>query len=210
MDNLPGDETRFAFARMNGRTVLSFANFVTVGFQDGLPVFQIGVAVSESERGKGRAKHIVAAGISELEHGLSRVHPGASFYVKAVIGLDNVASQHVAAAHPPGREQQRRIVTHKVRPARPSSARMVIAILCGVSCLHALIEVVLRRVIVGPLNLSRHAIRVCNVTLHCYFVIGPNLVPTTRTRCVVRLSFGIFRILSRLIRCELCCCNSRK
>jgi hypothetical protein len=98
MDKLPGGETRFAYARMNGRIVLAFANFITVGFEHGLPVFQVGVAVPVSERGKGRAKLIVAAGIAELKHGLNRAHPGAAFYVEAVIALDNIASQCVAAA----------------------------------------------------------------------------------------------------------------
>jgi hypothetical protein len=98
MDQLSSGETRFAYARMNGQIVLAFANFVTAGFDDGLPVFQVGVAVPEAERGKGRAKHIVAAGIAELKHGLNRAHPGAAFHVEAVIGLDNVPSQHVAAA----------------------------------------------------------------------------------------------------------------
>jgi hypothetical protein len=98
MDKLPSGATRISYARMNGRTVLSFANFVSVGFERSLPVFQVGVAVPESERGKGRAKHIVAVGIAELKYGLTRAHPDAAFYVEAVIGLDNKASQRVAAA----------------------------------------------------------------------------------------------------------------
>lgn len=98
MDKLPSGATRFAYAQMNGGIVLAFANFVTVGFEEDLPVFQIGVAVPKSERGKGRAKHVVATGIAELKHGLNRAHPGAAFYVEAVIGLDNKASQRVAEA----------------------------------------------------------------------------------------------------------------
>ena len=98
MDKLPGGGTRFAYARMTGKYVLAFANFVTAGFEEGLPVFQVGVAVPATERGKGRAKHIIAAGIAELKHGLNRAHPGAAFYVEAVVALDNVPSQHVAAA----------------------------------------------------------------------------------------------------------------
>lgn len=98
MDQLPDSETRFTYGRMSGRYVLAFANFVTAGFEDGLPVFQAGVAVPEVERGKGRAKHILAAGVAELKHGLNRAHPGATFYIEAVVGLDNVPSQHVAAA----------------------------------------------------------------------------------------------------------------
>jgi hypothetical protein len=54
--------------------------------------------VPEAERGKGWGKQIVAAAIAELKNGLSRAHPGATFYVEAVVGLHNVASQHVAAA----------------------------------------------------------------------------------------------------------------
>ena len=93
-----GDKVRFSYARMDGNTVLAFASFVTVGHQDGLPVWQAGVAVPEAERGKGRAKHILSAGIAELKHGFSRAVPGAEFYVEGVVGLDNVASQHVSAA----------------------------------------------------------------------------------------------------------------
>jgi hypothetical protein len=98
MDQLPSGETRFAYARMSERYVLAFANFVSAGSENGLPVFQAGVAVPEAERGKGRAKHIIAAGIAELKHGLNRAHPGATFYIEAVVGLDNAPSQHVAAA----------------------------------------------------------------------------------------------------------------
>lgn len=93
-----GDRVRFSYARMNRQTVLAFANFVTVGFQDGLPVWQAGIAVPEAERGKGRAKHILAAGIAELKHGFSRAVPGAELYVEGVVGLYNFASQHVSAA----------------------------------------------------------------------------------------------------------------
>lgn len=92
-----GDKVRFSYARISGQTVLSFANFVTVGYQDGLPIWQVGVAVPAAERGKGRAKHILAAGIAELKHGFGRAVPGAEFYVEAVVGLHNVASQRVSA-----------------------------------------------------------------------------------------------------------------
>lgn len=98
VDELPSGEARFTYVRMNGPNVLAFADFVFAGFEDELPVFQVGVAVPEAERGKGRAKHIVAAGIAELKHGFNRTHPDATFYIEAVVGLDNVPSQHVAAA----------------------------------------------------------------------------------------------------------------
>ena len=97
-DQVPSGAIRFAYARMNGSSVVAFANFVSIGYIDRIPVFQIGIAVPEAERGNGRGKHIMAAGIAELKHGLSRAHPGAEIYVEAVVGLDNLPSQHVAAA----------------------------------------------------------------------------------------------------------------
>lgn len=97
-DQVPSGASRFAYARMSGPYIVAFANFVSNGHIDRLPVFQIGVAVPEAERGRGRAKHIMAAGIAELKRELSRAHPGAEFYVEAVVGLDNLPSQNVAAA----------------------------------------------------------------------------------------------------------------
>lgn len=97
-DEVPSGAIRFSYARMNGPSVVAFANFVSAGYMNRIPVFQIGIAVPEAERGKGRAKHIMAAGMAELKHGFSRAHPGAEFYVEAVVGLDNLPSQRVAAA----------------------------------------------------------------------------------------------------------------
>lgn len=97
-DNLPNGSTRFAYAQIIGGKVIAFANFVIAGRENGLPVFQAGVAVPEAERSKGRAKHILAAGISELKHGFGKVIPDAAFYVEAVVGLDNFPSQRVASA----------------------------------------------------------------------------------------------------------------
>ena len=40
MDKLPSGETRFAYARMNGRVVLAFANFVTGALKRGFLFFR--------------------------------------------------------------------------------------------------------------------------------------------------------------------------
>jgi len=63
----------------------------------GLPCFQVGVAVPEAYRGKGHAKSIVAAAIAELRHGLSR-NKISSFYVEAIVSIDNEPSKRVAEA----------------------------------------------------------------------------------------------------------------
>jgi hypothetical protein len=97
-DKVPSGAVRFSYARMSGASVVAFANFVSARHIGRVPVFQVGVAVPEAERGRGRAKHIMGAGIAELKHGLTRAHPEAEFFVEAVVGLDNLPSQHVAAA----------------------------------------------------------------------------------------------------------------
>jgi len=64
---------------------------------DGVPCFQVGVAVPVPYRSKGYAKSIVAAAIAELKNGLSRNNIS-SFYVEAVVSTDNVPSKRVAEA----------------------------------------------------------------------------------------------------------------
>jgi hypothetical protein len=92
----PNGHTRFTYVRLNGLTVVALVMFVVVDPLDGLPCFQIGYAVPEAYRGQGQAKGVVRAGIAELKNGLSRAHPGATFYVEAVVGSDNEASKRVA------------------------------------------------------------------------------------------------------------------
>ena len=57
----------------------------------------MGVAVPETYRKQGRAKKIVEAAIAELKHGLAR-NKISTFYVEAVVGIDNEAPKRVAAA----------------------------------------------------------------------------------------------------------------
>jgi hypothetical protein len=92
----PNGLARFTYVRLSGPTVVAFVEFVIVDPVDGLPCFHIGYAVPEAYRGQGKAKSVVGAGIAELKNGLSRAHPGATFYVEAVVGTDNKASKRVA------------------------------------------------------------------------------------------------------------------
>jgi hypothetical protein len=94
----PGGLTRFTYVRLDRRTVTALVMLVVTDPMEGIPCFQIGYAVPEIYRGQGRAKSAVQAAIAELKHGLSRSHPDATFYVEAVIGTDNDASNQVAAA----------------------------------------------------------------------------------------------------------------
>jgi hypothetical protein len=88
---------RFTYVRLDHQSVTAFANIIATEAMKGLPCFQVGVAVPEAHRGKGHAKSIVAAAIAELSHGLSR-NQISSFYVEAVVGVDNEPSKRVAAS----------------------------------------------------------------------------------------------------------------
>ncbi|HSD16074.1 MAG TPA: GNAT family N-acetyltransferase [Thermomonas sp.] len=85
---------RFVYCQLDGRVVSAYACFVPVDQLEGLPCFQVGYAVPEPYRGQGRATNVVNAGIVELRNGFSGYPP---FWVEAVVGLDNLASQKVAA-----------------------------------------------------------------------------------------------------------------
>lgn len=93
----PNDRARFTYVRLNGTTVMALVIFALTEPMEGLPCFQVGYAVPEAYRNKGYAKSIVQAAMAELKHGLCRSHPNAEFYVEAVVGTDNVASNRVAA-----------------------------------------------------------------------------------------------------------------
>ena len=92
----PKGTPRFTYVRLEEKTVTAFVEFVPWDPIDGLRCMHIGYAVPEAYRGKGRATEIVTAAIAELKNGLKRGGIK-EFYVEAMVGSDNVASQHVAA-----------------------------------------------------------------------------------------------------------------
>lgn len=96
-DNPAPGVTRITYVRLDRRTVKAFASIVAIEPMEGLPCFQVGVAVPAEYRGKGYAKDIVAAAIAELKSGLSR-NKIQSFYGEAVVATDNEPSKRVSAA----------------------------------------------------------------------------------------------------------------
>ncbi|HEY0281331.1 MAG TPA: hypothetical protein VGC27_01770, partial [Rhizomicrobium sp.] len=94
----PNGEVRITYVRIYHETVTALASFILGAPIDGLPCFSIGYAVPEKFRNQGRAKDIIEAGIAEMKYGLFSRANISSFYVEAVIGVDNKPSRHVAAA----------------------------------------------------------------------------------------------------------------
>lgn len=62
---------------------------------EGESCFNVGWAVPEEFRGQGRTGEAFIAAIKELRHGI-RPSGITAFWVEAVVGTDNIASQHVA------------------------------------------------------------------------------------------------------------------
>jgi hypothetical protein len=94
----PQGVTRVTYVRLQHRTVTALAIFVLTEPIAGIPCFQLGVAVPEAYRSQGRAKSVVDAAIVEMRNGLARHPKFSGFYVEAIVGAHNVASQHVASA----------------------------------------------------------------------------------------------------------------
>ena len=64
---------------------------------NGLPCFGIGYAVPEKHRGHGHAKNAVAAVLREFKSGMKNSGMK-EFYIEAIVGKDNHASNAVATA----------------------------------------------------------------------------------------------------------------
>ena len=87
--------SRYTYVTLKGKTVTSLAMIVMADRIEGLPCFQLGVAVPVAHRRNGYAKAIVAAAIAELKNGLARNNIP-TFYVEAVVSVNNHASKRVA------------------------------------------------------------------------------------------------------------------
>lgn len=97
LDQPSPDEQRLTFARVakGSTTVTAYVAVIPTGMHNGLMCFGLGYAVPEAYRGKGYAVAIVKDAIAEVARQM-RDQNVEKFYVDAIVGIDNVASQHVA------------------------------------------------------------------------------------------------------------------
>jgi hypothetical protein len=91
----PNGRHRFTFVKVESNIIKSFATYVFVSAKNKMPCVNIGYAVPPEYRQQGLATEIVEKSLNEvkaefLQNGIS------SFYVEAVIGINNVASQKLA------------------------------------------------------------------------------------------------------------------
>ena len=90
----PNGAPRFTYVLLDGRTVTSMVEMVVCDPVEGLPCFNVGYAVAPAYRGRGLAKQLLVAAIAEMRTGFTGNPP---FYVEAIVSVNNIASQHVAA-----------------------------------------------------------------------------------------------------------------
>lgn len=91
----PNGETRLTYAKITGDTVIALIQFIPCDPYENEPCFNVGWAVADDHRGKGMASEAVTAALKEMRNGFARAGIKA-FWVEAIIGEDNVASQRLA------------------------------------------------------------------------------------------------------------------
>lgn len=91
----PNGEPRLTYVRLKGKTVTAFVTFIQCEPVEGERCYNVGWAVPERFQKQGRAAEAFNAAANELRQGLAR-YGVSTFYVEAVVGTDNVASQRVA------------------------------------------------------------------------------------------------------------------
>lgn len=91
----PAGILRLSYVKLKDKIVTAFAVFVWTEPINAIPCLQIGYAVPPKYRNRGRAKEIICAAVEELKAGLGR-NGVREFYVEAIVGVDNGASNTVA------------------------------------------------------------------------------------------------------------------
>ena len=91
----PNGKSRFTYALVNHGIVVAVALFAVAEPIKGLPCYNIGYAVTNSQRGLGIGSEVLRKAIEELAHGLSRT-PMKAFYLEAVVSVDNEPSNRIA------------------------------------------------------------------------------------------------------------------
>lgn len=88
---------RLTYAFNTGTVSKAYAVYIQADPLHGKPCFGLGYATAEQFRNQGLATEIVDASLKELHKGISRHLREPGFYVEAIVGVDNLASQKVAA-----------------------------------------------------------------------------------------------------------------
>ena len=90
----PGGRPRFSYMRLRGNTLLALAMFAQVEPVDGVPCFQMGIAVPVAYRRQGLGYSTLAASIREMKEGFARTILK-DFFLEAIVDVTNDASNRI-------------------------------------------------------------------------------------------------------------------
>lgn len=96
-DEPAGGEPRLTYAFISGKVAKAYAVYILAEAMEGKPCFSVGYATDERYRDQGLATEIVKVSMEALRKGIAPQLSEPGFYVEAIVGLDNLASQKVAA-----------------------------------------------------------------------------------------------------------------
>ena len=88
---------RLTYALVTETLAKAYAVYVLAEPLKGKPCFGVGYATDVEYRGKGLATEVVQASMADLQKNMTSKLRSPGFYVEAIIGADNLASQAVAA-----------------------------------------------------------------------------------------------------------------
>ena len=92
----PEGVLRLTYAMMEGDTVVAYSVFLKDKPINGVAVFDVGYAVLEEYRGKGMASHVLKNSIDFLTNTMKSANAFTSYYIEAIIGVNNTASNKLA------------------------------------------------------------------------------------------------------------------
>ncbi|MBP2085312.1 MULTISPECIES: GNAT family N-acetyltransferase [Pseudomonas] len=88
---------RLTYALISGSLAKAYAVYVMAEPLNGKTCFGVGYATDADYRGQGLATELVKVSMAELQKGLAPKLRSPGFYVEAIVGADNIASQKIAA-----------------------------------------------------------------------------------------------------------------
>jgi hypothetical protein len=85
---------RITYALIEGNEVKGVAVFIPADPVEGKPCFGVGYAVADEHKMQGVGTKLLKESIEEMQHGFRNSFP--EFYVEAIVGVDNMASNKLA------------------------------------------------------------------------------------------------------------------
>ncbi|HDS5078668.1 TPA: GNAT family N-acetyltransferase [Klebsiella aerogenes] len=94
LDNADGTP-RITYAFIDGQTVKGVVIYIPVDSIEGKPCFGVAYAVADEYKMQGVGTKLLLSSIAEMQQGFKNSFP--EFYIEAIVGVDNLASNKLAS-----------------------------------------------------------------------------------------------------------------